>query len=277
MKKMRKFDINNKKNQDILKVNPYDGIKHFVKKDAYPKKALIEVKDMAHYFKTKKGTKVIYEHVNFEIFENERLAFLGPNGAGKTLTISTLCGVYKPKEGEIKYNFEYHHTPYERLSVQFQDLQFPSSLTPRDLITFSLKLYGRDIHFENDEEIKRGLDIFGISENLNTKMSKLSGGQQQRVNVFMAMLGKPKVLFLDEFTTGLDIAIKNKIQNYILEFCNKYQITLVIISHDIDCIEDMVDRIIILADKQIIMDAYTKDIIKEYGSVKKMLKQYIIV
>ncbi len=277
MVKRRKYDIKTKKNEVTEKINPYAGIKHFIKKENYPSNPLIEVKDLKHAFKTKKGTKLIYDHVNFEIFENERLAFLGPNGAGKTLTISTLCGVYKPKEGEIKYNFDYHHKPYERLSVQFQDLQFPSSLTPRDLITFSLKLYGRDINFENDAEIKRGLDIFGISENLNTKMSKLSGGQQQRVNVFMAMLGKPKVLFLDEFTTGLDIAIKNRIQNYILEFCDKYQITLVIISHDIDCIEDMVDRIIILADKQIIMDAYTKDIIKEYGSVKKMLKQYIIV
>ena len=112
---------------------------------------------------------------------------------------------------------------------------------------------------------------------MNTKISKLSGGQQQRINVFISMIGSPKILFLDEFTTGLDIAIKNKLQNYILNFCEKNKITLVIISHDIDCIEDMVDRIIILANKEIIMDAKVTDIIKEFGSVKNMLKKYIIM
>lgn len=274
---MKKHWIFKKKKDTLPTTNPYENIPLFIKKEGYPTNPLIEAIDIAHYFKTRKGVKEVYDHVNFEIFENERLAFLGPNGAGKTLTISTLCGIFKVKEGTIKYNFDYTHTPYEKLSVQFQDLQFPSSLTPRDLIAFTLKLYGREPKFDNDAEILEGLDIFGITSILDTKMSKLSGGQQQRVNVFIAMLGQPKVLFLDEFTTGIDIAIKNRIQKYILSFCDKYKISLVIISHDLDCIQEMVNRVIILADKRIIMDAPTDAINKEFGSVKAMLQKYIIV
>lgn len=251
--------------------NPYQNIKHFVRKDQYIKEnCIVEVKNLAHSF----GRKDIYKDISFEIYENERVAFLGPNGAGKTLTISTVCGFLKEKKGTIKYLFEYEKTPYEKLSVQFQDLKFPTSLTPKDLIEFTIKLTNFQ---KNEEELIEGMKAFEIDSILNTKISKLSGGQQQRVNVFIAMIGRPKILFLDEFTTGLDISIKNKLQEYIMEYCQKNKITLVIISHDIDCITEMVDRIIILANKQIMVDAYVEDINKEFGSVKNLLKKYIVV
>lgn len=251
--------------------NPYQNLKHFVRKDQYVSNdCIVEVKNLAHSF----GNKDIYKDISFEIYENERVAFLGPNGAGKTLTISTVCGFMKEKKGTINYLFKYEKTPYEKLSVQFQDLKFPTSLTPKDLIEFTIKL----TNFEkNEEELIEGMRAFEIDSILNTRISKLSGGQQQRVNVFIAMIGRPKILFLDEFTTGLDISIKNKLQEYIMEYCRKNKITLVIISHDIDCITEMVDRIIILANKQIMVDAYVEDINKEFGSVKNLLKKYIVV
>lgn len=263
--------INWKELKHVEHKNPYDSIKPFIKKENYiSEKEIVKVRDISHTF----GNKNIYENISFEIFDNERVAFLGPNGSGKTLTISTVCGFVKPKSGKIEYLFEYDKSPLQRLSVQFQDLRFPASLTPKDLIDFSVKMTGTH---DYDEEIMEGIKAFEIDKILNTKMSKLSGGQQQRINVFIAMIGRPKILFLDEFTTGLDISIKNKLQNYIIDFCKKNKITLVIISHDIDCIEEMVDRIIILANKQIFVDAYCKDIIKEFGSVKNMLKKYIIL
>ena len=252
------------------KENPYDNIKSFIKKDAYSSQnALIVVKDLSHNFKS----KVIYKNINFEIYENEKVAFLGPNGAGKTTMISTICGFIKPKSGNIDYLFNYNKKPYEKLSVQFQDLQFPSSLTPKDLIEFTIKLTNSKNY---EEEIIEGIKAFGIDDILNIKMSKLSGGQQQRVNVFLSIIGKPKILFLDEFTTGLDISVKNKLQKYIMDFCKKNKITLVMISHDVDSIEEMAERIIILANKKIIVDAYKEDIENEFGSTRNMLKKFIL-
>ena len=260
----------NKLKQDAHK-NPYDEIELFIHKDKYKNfDPLIKIKNLHQKFKD----KVVYENIDFEIYKNERVAFLGPNGSGKTTMISTLCGYIKPTSGEIEYLFEYERTPYEKLSAQFQDLKFPTSLTPKDLIEFTVKLTNSQ---QYEEEILEGIKAFEIDKILNTKISKLSGGQQQRVNVFIALIGRPKILFLDEFTTGLDISIKNKLQNYILDFCKKNKITLVVISHDIDCIETMVDRIIILANKKIYVDSLISDIIKKFGSVKNMLKKYIVL
>lgn len=266
---MIKIDKINKKQ------NPYADLKPFIKKDKKGKQLII-AENLSHFFNSKNKKDFVFENINFDIYENDRLAFLGPNGAGKTTMISILCGYIKQKSGNIKYNFEYKNNPYEKLSVQFQDLQFPSSLTPKDLIEFSLKLSNIDYQ-TNKKEIDEALNIFEIDKILNKKMSKLSGGQQQRVNVLISLLGKPKVLFLDEFTTGLDIAIKNRIQNYILNYCERNNIALVIISHDIDCIEEMTNRMIILADKKIMIDANSKELIKEFGSVKNVLKKYIIL
>lgn len=251
--------------------NPYLHLDKFIQKESYSSmKPLVLINNISHSFEHRN----IYQNISFEIYENERLAFLGPNGSGKTLTISTIAGFLKPKSGNIEYLFDYEKTPYEKLSVQFQDLKFPVSLTPKDLIEFAIKLSNSE---DKRQEIEEGIKAFEIDKIMNTKISKLSGGQQQRINVFISMIGSPKILFLDEFTTGLDIAIKNKLQNYILNFCEKNKITLVIISHDIDCIEDMVDRIIILANKEIFIDAKVKDIVKEFGSIKNMLKKYIVM
>ena len=266
-----KFRKNKNVNLDNIQDNPYLHLDKFIRKESYSSmKPLVLVNNISHSF----NHRNIYQDISFEIYENERLAFLGPNGSGKTLTISTVAGFVKPKTGTIEYLFDYEKTPYEKLSVQFQDLKFPISLTPKDLIEFAIKLSNSE---NKRAEIEEGIKAFEIDKIMNTKISKLSGGQQQRINVFVSMIGSPKILFLDEFTTGLDIAIKNKLQNYILEFCKKNKITLVIISHDIDCIEDIVDRIIILANKEIFIDAKVTDIVKEFGSIKNMLKKYIVM
>ena len=266
-----------KSRKELIKsttTNPYDNIPCFIKTEALAsQKAVIEVIDLKHHFRTKQGKKVLYDGLNLEIYENERLAIIGPNGAGKTYLVSLICGYTKFHDGEIKYNFKFNHSPYERLSVQFQDLQFPSCLTPRDLIQFSQKLC--DTHIST-KMYNEGLKVFQIDKILDTKMSKLSGGQQQRVNVFIAMLSKPKVLFLDEFTTGLDIAIKNNIQDFIKLYCDTYKVALVIISHDIDIIEEMVDRVIVIANKNKIVDASAQDINAKFGTMKKFLRKYII-
>lgn len=236
---------------------------------------MIEVKNLTHEFKTINKTKVIYKDISFNIYKGEKIAFLGPNGAGKTLMVETLCGTRKQTSGEIFYNFEHKkNNPYEHLGVQFQDFEFPVGLTVKDMIQFIMKL--NDIQDIEVNEFNYILETFQLKKILNNKVSKLSGGQKQRLNVTLALINNPKVLFLDEFTTGLDIAIKNNIQNFIIEYCNKNNISLVLISHDIDTIRQIVDRIIILADQEIKIDMSIKEIEAKYGDISVMLKKYII-
>ncbi len=255
--------------------NPYLDLDVVVHPKNDNQELMIEVKNLTHEFKTILGTKVIYKNISFNIYKGEKIAFLGPNGAGKTLMVETLCGTRKQTSGEIIYNFEYKHkNPYEKLGVQFQDFEFPVGLTVKDMIKFIIKL--NNITNINVVEFNHILKTFQLKQILNSKVSKLSGGQKQRLNVTLSLLNKPKVLFLDEFTTGLDIAIKNNIQNFIIEYCEKNNTSLVLISHDVDSIKQMVNRIIILADKEIKIDMSTEEINKEFGGVSRLIKKYIV-
>lgn len=259
----------------IEQFNQYDNLEIIINENKSESELLIEVKNLTHEFKTINKSKVIYENVSFNIYKGEKIAFLGPNGAGKTLMVETLCGTRKQTSGEIIYHFKYNkNNPYEHLGVQFQDFEFPVGLTVKDMIKFIIKL--NDIKDIDINEFNYILETFQLKKILNSKVSKLSGGQKQRLNVTLALLNKPKILFLDEFTTGLDIAIKNNIQNFIIEYCNKNNTSLVLISHDIDTIKQIVDRIVIMADKEIKIDMSVKEIEDQFGDVSKLIKKYII-
>ena len=254
--------------------NPYDDLETFCNDQKNERQIIIEVKNLTCKVKTLKGDKIIFENVSFNLYEGESLGFLGPNGAGKTLMVEILSGTRKAGGGEIIYHFKHKkNNPYEYLGVQFQDFEFPSGLTVKDMIDFIIKL--NNISDIDIEEFNYILETFQLKNILKSKVSKLSGGQKQRLNVTIALLNKPKVLFLDEFTTGLDIAIKNNIQKFIIEYCNKNNTSLFLISHDVDSINQMTDRMIILAEKEIKIDLRKDEIINKFGSVSKLLKKYI--
>lgn len=254
--------------------NPYNQLEILHSNITPQKELIIEVKNLTCKIKTLRGSKTIFENISFNLYKDEKIAFLGPNGAGKTLMVEILSGTRKATSGEIIYHFDHKkNNPYEYLGVQFQDFEFPTGLTIKDIIDFIIKL--NNITNINTEEFNYILETFQLKEILNSRISKLSGGQRQRLNVVISLLNNPKVLFLDEFTTGLDIAIKTNIQNFIIEYCKKNKTSLVLISHDIDAISEIAERIIILAEHQIKIDLSSDEVINKFGSISKMLKKYI--
>lgn len=235
---------------------------------------IFEIKNLTQYYKKFKHINVIYEDINLKFYAGENVALLGPNGAGKTTIVETICGTKKPSSGEIIFKYEFENNPHEKMGMQFQDLKFPSSLTVRDVIEFILDLSG--LNNIDSNELNNLLNVFSLQNLLSIKSSKLSGGQQQRLNVFLSIIHKPQILILDEFTTGLDIAIKNSIQNFIRNYVKENKVSLILISHDIDAIDYLYDRVIILADKHIKIDMSRKEIDLKFGSIKELLKKYIV-
>lgn len=237
-----------------------------------PNKApLIEVKNLGMSYKNMftKKIKEIFHDVSFNIYPNEITAIIGSNGAGKTTIVDIVSGIKKPIIGDIVFNYEHHLT--DKLGVQFQDLSFPKGLTVKDMLEFELSLNEKiDAH-----ELNEMLETFRLKQLLKTNISKLSGGQQQRLNVIISLMNKPRVVFLDEFTTGLDIAIKNQIKDFIILFAKRHEISIVLISHDIDVIEELVDHFIVLADKHIVVDCSRDMIIQSFGTVSNFLRCYI--
>ena len=118
-----------------------------------------------------------------------------------------MVGLNKPTKGDIKFNYEYKSSHLEKIGIQFQDSSYPAGLSVKNIIDFVVEVF--NVKSDKDE-INSLIKIFGISEFYKKRATSLSGGQLQRLNALLAIIQKPKVLFLDELSTGLDISIDRK-------------------------------------------------------------------
>ena len=239
----------------------------FIKAEQPGVKQLIHVDNVYKHFHKKE----VLNGVNFTINENEHLIILGANGAGKSVLVETIAGLIKPSEGKINYHFDSTDLN-QQIGVQFQAIDFPSNLTPYDVIQFNIDLFKINIDKDELEEL---IIAFKIDRFINQKCSKLSGGQKQRLNVLLALINKPKVVFLDEFSTGLDFLIKSQIEEFLLNYAQKNNITVVIVSHDVNEIEIFAKKIVALSQGKIVLSATKEEVIERFGSIRNLMKTYI--
>lgn len=235
-------------------------------------KTLIEVRDLKKSFGKGSNFKEVLKGINFDIKEGQHIAILGPNGAGKTVLVETIAGLIKPSSGTIKYLYPFKKSFLEEIGFQFQDSSYPAGLGTKDIIKFVLDVFGSKITIE---EFNGLVKIFGINEFYNKKVSKLSGGQQQRLNALLAILHKPKIIFFDEISTGLDVQIRNQIKHFIKEYAKENKQTICIVSHYVDEIEYLADWVAIVDNGKILVLAEKTKIIEEYGSLEKLIEIYI--
>ena len=239
-------------------------------------KPLIAIKNLCMVFKRKNVGKVYaVNNISFDINYLENLAFIGANGAGKTTTVEIIAGINKPTSGTIDYNFKYKKSFQEQIGIQFQDSSYPRGITVKNVIDFMRDAQGVDKERMSDEEFDELLDIFKIKEFYNLGASKLSGGQQQRLNVLLSLMHKPKIIFLDELATGLDIQIRHKLEEFVQQWTKKHNITIVLVSHDMIEVEKMTQRIVLLQNGIIKVDMYLDEVHYQYGSVDNLVRRYI--
>lgn len=237
------------------KLNPLIAVEHVSKVFGKGKNAIHAVKDLS-----------------LNIFDKENLALLGANGAGKTTLIEMIVGINKPTSGKIHYNYKYRNSYQEGIGVQFQDSSYPIGLKVKNIVEFMIEVYDVKI---NDKELKHMIKMFGLEPFWKKHARSLSGGQQQRLNVLLALLHKPKVVFLDELSTGLDISVREQIKTFVYDYCKMNNINIVLISHDIAEVNLLCDRIVIMQKGQIKVDIYKDEAIKKFGSIEKLLRKYI--
>ncbi len=189
---------------------------------------------------------------------------------GKTVLTEILAGINKPDSGIIRYNFKFNKSFHECIGIQFQDSNYPFGLKCKDIIEFFLKVN----HMQMDKiELDLLLEEFGITNFYNKNASSLSGGQQQRLNLLLSIIHKPKLVFLDELSTGLDIKIRTNIKKFIKEYAFKHNMTLVIVSHDMDEVQYLCEDIILLEHGTIKDINTTSNIVKQYGSLDKYVQK----
>ncbi len=163
----------------------------------------IEVQDLHKSF----GENHAVQGVSFDVEQGEIFSLLGPNGAGKTTTISMLSCLLRPNEGDARIMGHSIRTDEmgvkSVLGVVPQEIALYEDLTARENLTFWGKMYGlRGSALKS--RVNEVLDVIGLRERANERVGKYSGGMKRRVNIGVALLHKPKVIYMDEPTVGID-------------------------------------------------------------------------
>ncbi|MFH0817766.1 MAG: ATP-binding cassette domain-containing protein [Candidatus Micrarchaeota archaeon] len=199
---------------------------------------------------TKKfGDLIAVDELDLEIKEGEIFALLGPNGAGKTTTISMLCGLLAPTSGSATVNnFDVLSQPLQvrkSIGIVFQSPSIDDLLTARENLELHGLLYGME-KSERHKRIPEVLKIVGLLDRADGQIKTYSGGMRKRAEIARGLMHMPKVLFLDEPTTGLDPQTRTHIWNYIRDLSKKNGITVLLTTHYMEEAENLADRIAII-------------------------------
>lgn len=196
-------------------------------------KQIIEVE---HFTKNYGGLKAV-DDITFRVEEGIIFAFLGPNGAGKSTTIHSLCTILDKSEGKILING--HDATEEKslvrkdIGIVFQDSTLDARLTVEENLKYHCSFYKIPKN-EVEERIDFVLDLVALSDWKKAIVGGLSGGMKRRVEIARGLVHDPKVLFLDEPTTGLDPQTRANVWEYIQKLQKKKNITIFLTTHYMD-------------------------------------------
>jgi ABC-2 type transport system ATP-binding protein len=253
---------------------------------------MIEVENLTRIFRTYKkkpgfwgGVKGLFHRdfeelaaakdISFSIAEGEFVGFLGPNGAGKTTTLKMLSGLIYPTSGRATvagYNPSKRETAYRRLFalVMGQKNQLWWDLPAQESFLLLRHIYGLPAA-QYKETLDELVTLLGVSEKLNVMVRELSLGERMKMELIAALLHRPRVLFLDEPTIGLDVVSQKAVRNFLREHNRKHRTTILLTSHYMADIQALCDRVIVIDKGRKIYDGGL-DRLESVGGRKKIIK-----
>lgn len=228
----------------------------------------IEIKNLSKIY----GTKKAVNSISLKVKEGTLFSLLGVNGAGKTTTIRMLSGLTEISEGEayilgksVKTNLE---DVKKLINISPQDTAVAPNLTVKENLEFIAQIYNCD----HKEEVSKIVNQFSLDEVLNIKAKTLSGGWQRRLSIAMALITKPKVLFLDEPTLGLDVLARRELWRIISSL--KGKMTIVLTTHYMEEAEELSDYIAIMANGEVIKQG-TLEELKALTKAKNLEEAFV--
>lgn len=214
--------------------------------------------------KYKKITAV--DGINLNIDEGEIFGLLGPNGAGKSTTISSLLGILKTSNGEIEIMGRNIAKEFKKVKPYIgyvpQDFAFFEQLSALDNVTYWAKIYGyRKAQLK--KVVQEALEYTGLWDRRNDRAKTYSGGMKRRLNIACGIVHKPKILFMDEPTAGVDPQSRNNILESVRDL-QKNGTTIIYTSHYMEEVEAICDRVAIMDFGKIIATGTVKELIDSY-------------
>jgi ABC-2 type transport system ATP-binding protein len=212
------------------------------------------------------------EDISFAIKEGEMVGFLGPNGAGKTTTMKMLTGILYPTSGEVSV---LGYKPTDRKAifqkqismVMGQKNQLWWDLPPTDGFLMNREIY--DIpHAAYKKTLADLVAILDISEVLSTPVRKMSLGQRMKCELIASLLHRPKVLFLDEPTIGLDIATQKRVREFLRQINKEFNTTIILTSHNMEDVQAVCDRIIMIDHGHKVYDGSISKLVSTFATEK---------
>jgi len=224
---------------------------------------IIKVEDLVRKF----GNITAVDSISFEVRENTIFGFLGPNGAGKTTTINILCTLLAPTSGTAYLNGHNCNTDSSEvrksIGIVFQDSSLDKDLTARENLVFHAYLYAVK-KAEIKERVHDALEFAGLADRGDDLVKHFSGGMKRRLEVARGLIHRPKVLFLDEPTLGLDPQSRSNLWEFITGLPERHGVTIFMTTHYMEEAE-VCDNIAIIDKGKIIATGSPQDLKKTVG------------
>ena len=218
----------------------------------------IQVKNLTKSFS---GRKVIHD-LSFEVNKGEVFALLGHNGAGKSTTIDLILGLKSPDEGNTTIlgmdAAKHRKKVFEKVGVQLQHTEYQNLMTVEEACMEYASLY------EKPSDYKALLHSFGLSDLKKSYINKLSGGEKQKLSVVLALIGNPEIVFLDELTTGLDVAARREVWRT-LKHLKEKGLTIFLTTHYMEEAQALCDRVCLIKSGEKVIEGTIAEIVKASG------------
>lgn len=215
---------------------------------------VLKAKNISKYYQDKK----VVDNITIELKEGEVFGLLGANGAGKSTIIECILGTKTKNEGSVEIiNLDTKKDRkklFELVGVQFQDSNYQDKIKVSELCEETHSLYKNPLNYL---DLLKEFKLFDLKDRM---VSELSGGERQRLFVILALIPNPKIVFLDELTTGLDARSRRDVWKY-LERLKQEGLTIFLTSHFMDEVEHLCDKIMILKKGKLVFEGTVEEAI----------------
>ncbi|MBW7477261.1 ATP-binding cassette domain-containing protein [Paenibacillus oenotherae] len=209
------------------------------------------------------------DNINFSINQGELVGYIGANGAGKSTTIKMLSGILTPSSGEVKVNgiipYQERKKNAQTIGAVFgQRTQLFWDIAVRESYHLLKHIY-QIPDKQHKETLEMFIEVLNLGPLLATPVRQLSLGQKMRCELAAAFLHNPSIVYLDEPTIGLDVAVKTRIRAFIREMNKLHNTTVLLTTHDMQDIEEICNRIIIIDEGKVLYDGSLASIKERFG------------
>jgi len=225
------------------------------------------------FFREYKNIKAL-NHVSFEIGDGELVGLIGPNGAGKTTTMKILAGILYPTSGQVNV---LGFTPFEKNNEFLKQISFVMGSRNQliwDLPATDTFLLNKEVYNIPEKGYKKMIDelsgLLNCKDLLSKPVKTLSLGERMKMELIAALLHRPKLVFFDEPTIGLDIFSQETIRDFIRKYQKEFGSTVILTSHYMEDVKSLAKRLIIIHKGKILYDGSLSKILEEYSHQKKV-------